>query len=92
MHKTARCFISKVYAVYKEPIHLSGFITILGVLYAIYMHISAFVDAADANTVAVVSHEARIVKMEDWKNQVNVNFAVIQQEVHDIHERVVGKK
>ena len=92
MHKSVKCFMSKMYAVYKEQVHLTGYLAILAILWAIYSHITAFIDAADANTITSASHSVDIKALQIWKATIDVNFADMKREIDDIHDILVGHK
>jgi uncharacterized membrane protein len=59
-----------------------------------YWHIATFVI-----TIAVIcgmkwsevnTYDSRIIALELWRVDVSQNMATMQQEIHDIHERVLS--
>lgn len=67
-----------------------------------YWHVLSFVaimtaiavtkwDSVQAYGITLVEHDKRISALEIWQASESQSDAVTRQEVHDIHERILGK-
>jgi len=79
---TDRCIAKRLWENFTPYVQIAGFIlTIGGGAIACGMFWGAVQDAL-----------ADVKDIKEWKAQTSVNLAVMQQEIHDIHEQLVPRK
>ena len=79
-----KCFIRDLWYKFTPYLQIGGYFVMLGsILSGVYVCVQ-FVDKA-SEAMAAVS------ELQEFKADTKVSIAVMQQEVHDIHEYLCGK-